>query len=310
MNAFWRNTVLILCTWLMLAGVCFGKQVFLKDGSYIECVSFWRHGNQVTVKINRDTLLDFDRSEVDVRQTFNNSRKKHHRVRNKKSAGTALAHKATTPQVQAATNPVPEAPQAPAATPEANAGHPQTSPAATTVKESVQPVPAQATPVDPALPAAKTELEHQDAQAQQMMAEAIKNKDPELMKKAIEAQGGAMPLSAILAVVMSPTVGIIFLLFVLLAVVSTWIVFERGGHSGWKSLIPIYNMYVLMLISGKPGWWFILMFVPLLGTVFYLLAMLGLAEKFGKGALYGIGLFFLPMFFFPALAFGGAKYKK
>jgi hypothetical protein len=142
-----------------------------------------------------------------------------------------------------------------------------------------------------------------------MMAEAIKNKDPELMKKAIEAQGSAVPLNAAMSAVMSPTYLILFLLLVLLAIVSTWVIFERAGHSGLKSLIPIYNIYILMLISGKPGWWLLLMFIPLVGAVFYLLAMLALAERFGRGALFGLGLFFLPMFFLPVLAFGGSKYK-
>jgi hypothetical protein len=44
--------------------------------------------------------------------------------------------------------------------------------------------------------------------------------------------------------------------------------------------------------------------------VVHLLVMLALAGKFGKGALFGIGLFLLPMFFYPLLAFGGAQYER
>ena len=142
-----------------------------------------------------------------------------------------------------------------------------------------------------------------------MMAEALKNKDYALMQKALEAQGIAIPLDKVLSVVMSPAFQITILLLFLLGVVTMWIVFERAGHSGLKSLIPIYNLYVFTLICGKPGWWFILMLIPFLGAVFYFIAMLGLAEKFGKGAIFGIGLFLLPIFFFPVLAFGGAKYR-
>jgi hypothetical protein len=95
----------------------------------------------------------------------------------------------------------------------------------------------------------------------------------------------------------------------LLLVVSTWVVFEKAGESGWKSLVPFYNTYILLIIAGKPGWWLLLLLVPVVNVVFYLLAMLSLAEKFGKGALFGIGLWLLPMFFFPILAFGGAQYE-
>ena len=49
-------------------------------------------------------------------------------------------------------------------------------------------------------------------------------------------------------------------------------------------------MYILLMLSGKPGWWLILLFVPVVSIVFYLLAMLALAGKFGRGAGFGIGL--------------------
>ena len=144
-----------------------------------------------------------------------------------------------------------------------------------------------------------------------MMAEAIKNKDTELMKKALVLQQSAMQQKAMQQNNPLPGGSIRFLLFLLavclLIVVSMWVVFEKAGSSGWKSLVPIYNMYVLMEVSGKPGWWFVLLFIPLVGTVFYLMAMLALAERFGRGALFGIGLTFLPMIFFPLLAFGGSK---
>jgi hypothetical protein len=36
---------------------------------------------------------------------------------------------------------------------------------------------------------------------------------------------------------------------------------------------------------------------------------LDLARAFGKGSGFGIGLVFLPMIFYPILAFGDAKYQ-
>ncbi|OGU07276.1 MAG: hypothetical protein A2075_09525 [Geobacteraceae bacterium GWC2_58_44] len=99
------------------------------------------------------------------------------------------------------------------------------------------------------------------------------------------------------------------LFFSLLILSSMWVVFNKAGRSGVISIIPIYNMYILLEISGKPGWWLILMLIPGVGFVFHLLAMLGLAEKFGRGSLYGLGLFFLPMFFFPMLGFGESQYQ-
>jgi len=142
-----------------------------------------------------------------------------------------------------------------------------------------------------------------------MMADAIKNKDPELLKKALEAQQAVNPE------VNAPSAGsVVTILLVLgavglLIIVALWVVFKKAGQAGWKSLVPIYNMYILLLIAGVPGWWLIMLFIPLVGLVFHLLAMLALAGKFGKGTLFGIGLFFLPIIFYPLLAFGGARHE-
>ncbi len=70
MYALLRNTALILCIWLMLAGVSLGKQVYLRDGGIIDCESFWRRGNMVMVKINRDTVVEFEQNEIEVRRTL------------------------------------------------------------------------------------------------------------------------------------------------------------------------------------------------------------------------------------------------
>src|SRR6185369_8596663 len=70
MNAVARLLVLMLLVWLMLAGICLGRQVYLKDGGIIDGQSAWRRGDKVFVKINRDIIADFDQSEIDLRRTF------------------------------------------------------------------------------------------------------------------------------------------------------------------------------------------------------------------------------------------------
>lgn len=115
------------------------------------------------------------------------------------------------------------------------------------------------------------------------------------------------------AVQISSGFPIAFLLIILavsiLLVVAYWVIYERAGRAGWKSLIPFYNIYVLMEISGKPGWWMFLLFIPLVGVVIYFLAMLSLAKKFGRSELFGVGIFLLPMIFLPLLAFGDSQYE-
>lgn len=144
-----------------------------------------------------------------------------------------------------------------------------------------------------------------------MMTEALQKNDPELMKKAVLLQKSTIqPEDSARSEVIGMKLIMIILVCSLLIIVSLWVVFEKGGSSGWICLIPIYNMYVLMQIAGKPGWWAFLTLIPVVGAIAYLLAMLELAEKFGRGALFGVGLVLLPMFFFPLLAFGGSRYEE
>ena len=31
-----------------------------------------------------------------------------------------------------------------------------------------------------------------------------------------------------------------------------WLIFEKAGEAGWKSIIPIYNLYIMLEIIGLP----------------------------------------------------------
>lgn len=107
----------------------------------------------------------------------------------------------------------------------------------------------------------------------------------------------------------SSAVGLIISLAIaVFAIVSLWKVFTKAGQPGWAVLIPIYNAYVLCKIGGKPGWWVILLFIPIVNIVISLLIALGVAENFGRGAGFGVGLWLLPIIFYPILAFGDASY--
>lgn len=95
---------------------------------------------------------------------------------------------------------------------------------------------------------------------------------------------------------------------VVFMIVSVWKVFVKAGKPGWASLVPFYNAYVLLKIAGKPGWWLLLLLIPLVNIVFGFLTMLALSARFGKGVGYALGLIFLPIVFYPILAFGESTY--
>jgi hypothetical protein len=108
------------------------------------------------------------------------------------------------------------------------------------------------------------------------------------------------------------TIGMLLplLLIIVLLIASFWRVFTKAGEAGWQSIIPLYNMFVLVKISGKPWWWFLLLFVPLVNIITLVLVQIALAERFDRGVLYGLGLAFLGFIFYPLLAFGNATYRQ
>ena len=107
---------------------------------------------------------------------------------------------------------------------------------------------------------------------------------------------------------MNGIVVVIYLAIIVLLIAAAWQIFTKAGEAGWKCLIPIYNLLVLLKIVGRPWWWLILWIIPLVGIVIALIVALDLAKSFGKGGGFGVGLFFLGFIFGPILGFGSATY--
>ncbi|MFC1977412.1 DUF5684 domain-containing protein [Chloroflexota bacterium] len=104
------------------------------------------------------------------------------------------------------------------------------------------------------------------------------------------------------------TYWIIYMGILVLMLVSMWKIFTKAGKPGWGAIIPIYNGVLLCNIGGKLGWWALFYFIPLLNVIISIIVSIGIAENFGKGAGFGLGLVFLSGIFYPILAFGSADY--
>jgi hypothetical protein len=94
-----------------------------------------------------------------------------------------------------------------------------------------------------------------------------------------------------------------------LIIVATWKVYTKAGHPGWVLFIPIYNAYVLLKIVGRPGWWLLLLLVPLVNFIIAIVVNFDLARSFGKGVGFGLGLTFLSPIFYIILGLGAAEYE-
>ncbi|GFO57169.1 hypothetical protein GMSM_41760 [Geomonas sp. Red276] len=340
MKMWWRAAIITL-VWLQLSGLCFAKQLFLKDGSVLDCESFWRRHNQVVAKVNRDVVLTFQVSEVNVAKSFHRAKKKtakrkSHRVKTSHGAalpggpaatngsdagpsGSAPAAKNSSPGKKAATAPVP--PQLKGENTPANAKAPESkdakAPAPPAQKASAESQKGEpAPPAGDTKPAAGGKPVGGGADAAAAAKAAPAPQPAAAAKPVVVPKPAAAPKPAAQA---KPEVTaemkqklrtnlILIAVSIVLIIVGMWKVFEKAGYAGWKAIIPFYNMYILMLIAGKPGWWFFLLFIPVVGFAILLLAYLSLAEKFGKSALFAVGLLFFPMLCFPGLGFDRCQY--
>ena len=96
----------------------------------------------------------------------------------------------------------------------------------------------------------------------------------------------------------------------ILQIVATWKLFEKAGKPGWASIVPVYNVVILLQIIGYK-WYdiflFLLGYVPIVGQLALILFVIQynikLSKAFGNDVGYGIGLAFLPIIFIPIFAF-------
>lgn len=93
-----------------------------------------------------------------------------------------------------------------------------------------------------------------------------------------------------------------------ISVISMWVLFQKAGKPGWASLIPIYNVIVMIEIVGKPMIWILWLLFPCT-SVFFSIWLLNLFVKsFGKSEAFTVGILFLSPIFMPILAFGNNPY--
>ena len=106
------------------------------------------------------------------------------------------------------------------------------------------------------------------------------------------------------------------LVIVVLAVIGLWKVFEKAGKPGWAAIIPIYNVYILLQIIGRPVWWIVIPFVsfipvigPLLVLAWSLVVAMDLGKSFGKDTGFSIlALWLFSIVGYLMLGFGKDKY--
>ena len=102
---------------------------------------------------------------------------------------------------------------------------------------------------------------------------------------------------------------LVMLAVIAVVIIGLWKVFTKAGQPGWACLIPIYNLYILLQIAGKPAWWILLMIIPVVNIVVSILVAIEVAKAFGQSAAWGVVmLFLLAGIGYLVLGFGNYRY--
>jgi hypothetical protein len=112
------------------------------------------------------------------------------------------------------------------------------------------------------------------------------NLPPEAAASAFAIFGGLMLFFLIIGV----------LYYVYYAICLTKIAKKTNTENIWLAWIPILNLLILpVLISKKPVWWIVLLFIPLANIVIWVIVWMAIAETLKKPNWLGILMLFAPL---------------
>lgn len=99
---------------------------------------------------------------------------------------------------------------------------------------------------------------------------------------------------------------LIQIIIVVAVLAGVWKTYEKMGRQGWEGIIPFYNIYVLLTIIGKPVWWLLLFFIPIVNLIVAFIIYKEIADRFSQSIIIAILMFFGVGWMI--LGFGDAQY--
>ena len=75
---------------------------------------------------------------------------------------------------------------------------------------------------------------------------------------------------------------IFFLIVQLVHYIGTWKLYVSAGRKSWEAAIPVYNAIVLLKIIGRPTWWTVLLFLPIINLIIFPVIWVETLSCFGK----------------------------
>jgi len=83
----------------------------------------------------------------------------------------------------------------------------------------------------------------------------------------------------------------------IVAIVANWRLFEKANVAGWKSIIPILNVWEMIKIAGLNPLFILVCLIPFVNAIFGIYLGFKYVEAYG----FGFGGFLLYVFFNPIM---------
>lgn len=75
---------------------------------------------------------------------------------------------------------------------------------------------------------------------------------------------------------------IIFGVLTVASLYGLWLLYKKAGKQGWEAIVPLYREYVMAQLVGRPTWWIVWLFVPIVNIFIFYGFYLDLIKAFGK----------------------------
>lgn len=82
-------------------------------------------------------------------------------------------------------------------------------------------------------------------------------------------------------------------------------IFKKAGQQQWKAWVPVYNQWTMLQLGGKPGWWTLVMLIPIVqivGIVMLYISMYNIGLKLQKSGVFVLWAIFFPLVWYVWLA--------
>jgi len=101
---------------------------------------------------------------------------------------------------------------------------------------------------------------------------------------------------------------LIVLAIIILMFISLSKIFKKADKNYITGFIPFYNILVLLEVCNLSKIHFFLLFIPIINIIPIIIISKSLAEMFNQKTSFIIGLIFLPLIYYPILAFSSSRY--